>query len=91
VDHLDFSDFVGDLFDVIFCYFPITFKAGPEDPLGLTIDDLKLRLRNAITATPLFAPLAIPVIIEKLSSDSWSAKVLTLNGSAMQWKLLLLL
>lgn len=34
-----------DLFDVTFCYFPITFKPPPDDPYGITADDLKKALR----------------------------------------------
>lgn len=72
---LDFNKYKQDLFEVVFCYFPITFKAQPDDPLGLTTNDLKDKLRDAISSTSKFAPFAVPVIIEKMSSDSWSAKV----------------
>lgn len=34
-----------DLFDIVFCYFPITFRPPPNDPYGITSDDLKLALR----------------------------------------------
>jgi DNA repair/transcription protein MET18/MMS19 len=34
-----------DLFDIVFCYFPITFRPPPDDPYGITSDDLKLALR----------------------------------------------
>lgn len=74
VDHLDFKEFAEDLFEVNFCYFPITFRAGPDDPLELTTDDLKSHLRAVITSTPIFVQLAVPILIEKLTSDSWSAK-----------------
>jgi DNA repair/transcription protein MET18/MMS19 len=85
VEHLDFTAYTEDLFDVVFCYFPITFKAIPDDPLGLTIDDLKSRLRDVVAATPKFAPFAIPVMIEKLSSDSWSAKVYLSDRRGTHW------
>lgn len=34
-----------DMFNVTFCYFPITFKPPPDDPYGITPDELKLSLR----------------------------------------------
>ena len=30
-----------DLFNITFCYFPITFRPPPDDPYGITTDDLK--------------------------------------------------
>lgn len=33
------------LFDITFCYFPITFTPPPDDPYGITADDLKDSLR----------------------------------------------
>lgn len=76
-----------------FCYFPITFKPPPDDPYGITADDLKQSLRymsivnmkiliiliskyrQCLSATGLFAKLAVPLILEKLTSTSGSAKV----------------
>jgi DNA repair/transcription protein MET18/MMS19 len=34
-----------DLFNIIFCYFPITFRAPANDPYGITSEDLKNALR----------------------------------------------
>jgi len=34
-----------DLFESVFNYFPITFKPPPDDPYGITAQDLKDRLR----------------------------------------------
>lgn len=59
---------------MLFCYFPITFKAQPEDDSGLTSALLKKQLRLAISSNPEFAPFAIPALIDKLTSDSWAAK-----------------
>ncbi|KAG0191395.1 hypothetical protein DFQ28_000281 [Apophysomyces sp. BC1034] len=74
VDEFDISTYVEDLFEVTFCYFPITFKPPPDDPYGITADDLKLSLRQCLSATALFAKFAVPLILEKLSSTSGSAK-----------------
>ncbi|OSX64436.1 hypothetical protein POSPLADRAFT_1065586 [Postia placenta MAD-698-R-SB12] len=42
----DISTHVEDLFNVTFCYFPITFRPPPDDPYGITTDDLKNALRE---------------------------------------------
>lgn len=36
---------VQDLFDITFCYFPITFTPPPDDPYGISSDDLIVALR----------------------------------------------
>ena len=41
--HIDIA--LQDLFNIIFCYFPITFKAPANDPYGITPEDLKNALR----------------------------------------------
>jgi DNA repair/transcription protein MET18/MMS19 len=45
VRNFDISNHVEDLFEVTFCYFPITFKPPPDDPYGITAEDLKINLR----------------------------------------------
>ncbi|PWW78340.1 ARM repeat-containing protein [Tuber magnatum] len=62
------------LFDVVYCYFPITFKPPPDDPYGITAQDLKLRLRECIASTKYFAGHVFPQLIEKLDSTSLSVK-----------------
>ena len=62
------------LFDSVFCYFPITFRPPPNDPYGITAQDLKFRLRNCIAATGLFAPYVFPQLIDKLDDTSPSVK-----------------
>lgn len=59
---------VQELFDITFCYFPITFKPPPNDPYGITADDLKLALRSCMSASPYFAPMAIPLFLEKFAT-----------------------
>lgn len=63
------------LFDSVFCYFPITFRPRPDDPYGITAQDLKDRLRDCVSSSTLFAPFAFPQLIEKLDSTSPSVKV----------------
>ncbi|KAG2184461.1 hypothetical protein INT43_000370 [Umbelopsis isabellina] len=74
VNNFDISNHVEDLFEVTFCYFPITFKPPPDDPYGITADDLKINLRHSLSSSPHFAKFAMPLLLEKLSSSSGSAK-----------------
>ncbi|CAI2171239.1 19808_t:CDS:10 [Funneliformis geosporum] len=60
--------------EVTFCYFPITFKPPPDDPYGITADDLKIALRECLSATSHFSKLAMPLLLEKLTSSSGYAK-----------------
>ena len=76
----DISEHVEDLFDVTFCYFPIMFKPPPNDPYGITADDLKQALRLCLSATPLFAKLALPLFLEKLSTAAGQAMA-SVDGS----------
>ena len=71
---LDISNNITDLFEVVFCYFPITFRPPPDDVYMITSDDLKAALREAIISSQLYAVHAIPVLLEKLASSSNSAK-----------------
>lgn len=64
-----------DLFDSVFNYFPITFKPPPDDPYGITAQDLKDRLRDCIAASSDFAPYAFPQLLDKLDSTSMNTKV----------------
>ncbi|AMD19688.1 HCL463Cp [Eremothecium sinecaudum] len=66
--------FKEDLFDILFCYFPITFKPPADDPYKISNDDLKLALRNAICATPNYAEDAFSNLVEKISASSPSVK-----------------
>lgn len=59
----------------MFNYFPITFRPPPDDPYGITAQDLKDRLRSCIAATAEFAPYAFPALLDKLDSTSMNTKV----------------
>lgn len=67
------------LFDSVYNYFPITFKPPPNDPYGITAQDLKDRLQACISANSLFAPHAFPALIDKLDSTSNNVKVSSTN------------
>ncbi|KNC99444.1 uncharacterized protein SPPG_05684 [Spizellomyces punctatus DAOM BR117] len=74
IESFDCTKFAEDLFGVVFCYFPITFRPPPDDIYGITADDLKVALRDCISATRLFSTYAMPLLIEKLASISGNAK-----------------
>ncbi|CAN6632568.1 DNA repair/transcription protein Met18p/MMS19 [Trichomonascus vanleenenianus] len=64
-----------DLFDVTFCYYPITFEPKKNDPYGISSAQLKSALRKSIAANgELFAKEGYPALIEKLNSSSASVK-----------------
>ena len=63
-----------ELFEVTSCYFPITFKPPPGDPYGITSDDLKKELKRCMIASSHFTPFAIPLLMDKLASNSSAAR-----------------
>eukprot|EP00163_Fabomonas_tropica_P033195 TRINITY_DN861_c0_g1_i16.p1 TRINITY_DN861_c0_g1~~TRINITY_DN861_c0_g1_i16.p1 ORF type:complete len:167 (-),score=35.01 TRINITY_DN861_c0_g1_i16:146-646(-) len=46
----EWTRFAEDIYEVTSCYFPITFTPPPNDPYGITKDDLVLGLRACIIA-----------------------------------------
>ncbi|CAI6277269.1 unnamed protein product [Periconia digitata] len=63
-----------DLFEAVFNYFPITFRPPPDDPYGITAQDLKDRLRECISSSSEFAPYAFPALLDKLDSTHMNTK-----------------
>lgn len=76
-----------ELFDAVFNYFPITFRPPPDDPYGITAQDLKDRLRDCIASTSDFAPYAFPALLDKLDSTSMNTKVLQSTPDTFRHKL----
>ncbi|KAI9480357.1 MAG: Dos2-interacting transcription regulator of RNA-Pol-II-domain-containing protein [Benjaminiella poitrasii] len=74
IDRFDISRHIEDLFEIVFCYFPISFSPPANDPFGITTEDLKDSLRRCLAATPYFAYYATPLLIEKLLTTTGSAK-----------------
>lgn len=64
-----------ELFDVTFCYFPITFRPPPNDPYRISADDLKVALRGVLSATPAFAGVALPLFLDKFQTSSGQTMV----------------
>ena len=71
----DVHAYAQELFEAVFNYFPITFKPPPDDPYGITAQDLKDRLRDCLAANSDFAPHAFPNLLDKLDSTSVNTKV----------------
>ena len=63
------------MYNVLFCYFPISFRPPPDDPFGITPDDLKRALRACLAASPAFATMAYPLLLEKLSATGGASKL----------------
>ena len=69
-----------ELFDVVACYFPVSFTPPPTNVHGITREDLAGALQTTLTCTTLFASLFIPMLLEKLSSSLRSGTNLTKAG-----------
>ena len=63
------------LFDVLGCYFPITFTPPPNDPHHITQDELRDALRAALTAHPSLNAQLVPLLLDKLDDTSHSVKL----------------
>ena len=70
----DITRHVDVMFDSVYAYFPITFRPPPNDPYGITAQDLKDRLRDCLSATGELAPSAFPNLLDKLDSTSEAVK-----------------
>lgn len=73
IDRFDISGHIEDLFEIVFCYFPISFASSNNDD-PITTEDLKQSLRHCLASTPYFAYYATPLLIEKLMRTTGSAK-----------------
>ncbi|THH18072.1 hypothetical protein EW146_g2870 [Bondarzewia mesenterica] len=71
----DITNNIETLFNITFCYFPITFRPPPDDPYGITADDLKKALRSCLSATPAFGASGVTLFLEKLAAGSPSTKL----------------
>ena len=74
LENFEISLFEEDFFEVLSCYFPIEFTPPKNNPFNISREDLVLGLRTCLTSTKQFAPYAIPLYVEKLSSDMADAK-----------------
>lgn len=72
---VDIKSSVEDLFDVLFCYFPITFKHREGDPSAISPASLKTALREALTCSPDFGDYLVKPLVEKTSATASSVKI----------------
>ncbi|KAF7370205.1 ARM repeat-containing protein [Mycena sanguinolenta] len=72
-------DHIEGLSNIVFCYFPITFRPPANDPYNITPEDLRIALRRCLNANPAFGPIAIPIFLEKLAAGSPAIKRDTLQ------------
>jgi len=71
----DISAKESDLFDCLFCYYPISFRAPDNNPYDVTGDQLKQALRDCISSNSLYAKDAFPNLLEKLTSTTPSVRM----------------
>ena len=84
----DITKHVEIMFDSVYAYFPITFRPPPNDPYGITAQDLKDRLRDCLASTGAFAPHTFPNMFDRLDSTSTTVKkdvLQTLAASAKNY------
>lgn len=64
------KQFLNDLFDISFCYFPISFSPPSNDPYKITSKQLKLKLTETISSQSKFTPDSFNSLVEKLTSTN---------------------
>ncbi|RWS26259.1 hypothetical protein B4U80_12993 [Leptotrombidium deliense] len=69
-----------EMFEVISCYFPITYSPPENVKYDVSRQDLCDALQDCFKASPSFAPYSIPLILEKLESDLESSKIDAYNA-----------
>ena len=67
--------FEEDIFEAMSCYFPIDFSPPKGTEIIVSKDDLVLGLRKSLSTSGIFAPLALPLFMEKLDSEISDAKI----------------
>ncbi|RUS82896.1 hypothetical protein EGW08_009361 [Elysia chlorotica] len=67
--------FAEEMFEILGCYFPVDFVPPPNNPHGITKEELVIALRKCFGATSQFAEYSIPLLLEKMTSDLQSARL----------------
>lgn len=65
--------FLEEIFEVISCYFPITFTSKANDPDRITKEDLQEQLLNCLKC-PALAPQTVPFLLEKIWASVTATK-----------------
>lgn len=68
-----------EMFEVMACYFPIDFRAPPQDPNRISRETLSEALCRCLCGVPEFSEFCLPLALEKLSSSLQIAKIDSLN------------
>lgn len=76
----DYETLAEKLFDNTSCYFPISFSPPPDDPFGITTEDLVEALEAAMCASIPIIKFSIPFFIEQINSEQVSARIYALHG-----------
>ena len=63
-----------EMFDVLSCYFPISFTPPPEDVNRITREDLSMQLNLTLVSWSGFGPMLLDLVEEKMSSIVKQAK-----------------
>ncbi|EFA86574.1 putative DNA repair and transcription protein [Heterostelium album PN500] len=75
----EYKNFADSLFEILSCYFPISFNPKPGDPNSITKDDLVSSLLNCFGASTYFAEHCIPFLIDKICSNVVDTKIESLK------------
>ncbi|PLW12852.1 hypothetical protein PCASD_19948 [Puccinia coronata f. sp. avenae] len=78
----ELGDQAESLFDITFCYFPITFRPPPGNPEaygGITAEELTHGLIDCLSATPQFGILVLPLLLEKFQAPGVAPKTQVLQ------------
>ncbi|EEB07761.1 TFIIH regulator [Schizosaccharomyces japonicus yFS275] len=80
IQNLDVTPYAEEIFNISYCYFPITFRAPANDPqFPITTEQLKHSLRDVLVSTSLFSPFLLPLLFEKLKASAARVKLDTLD------------
>eukprot|EP00906_Rhabdomonas_costata_P007993 RCo011412 len=74
LDQTTLGFFHSEMFDVVACYFPVTYRPSPTEASGITSEELKEKLKECMTA-PEFAAYCIPFLTSKLPSPTQQTKL----------------
>lgn len=64
---------VGDVFETVACYFPITFVPPADDPHGITAEMLIGPLNECLCNHSVFVTYSMPFLLDQLSAESLHA------------------
>ncbi|CAG9464072.1 unnamed protein product [Pedinophyceae sp. YPF-701] len=68
------SESFGDLFDVLACYFPLSFTPPRDDRFRISREDLAAGLQDALAHLPQAAQFVLPLVVEKLTAPLDNAR-----------------